>query len=390
MVPKDWRNKNKASHRKCLAFSMYWMVYSVREVQSASKRRVWEGAKSDARCFSCEGNGVRHAQGVEQRMSSGGKMDFIGYFKNVRLVFFLVFLILSILSFFSILNPVINNPYVQKIDDGGRKYLNESLKRASITFFIARSVNAGISFVQDFDVNASPLGAGGTFSPGEFLDPVNDIIERFSWIMLLSTTSLGIQKVLLEMGIWIGFKILLSIALLLFALSYILNDNFQLKFYAKRILILAILARFFIPFMAFASGNVYSLFLEDKYYSSYKSLKETGDQIDEQKIELDETEAKDKGFFGNAKDKVKSTIESMKIGEKLLKLKDITLSVFDDIIDLIMIFALQTILLPLFFLWIFIKLGAYLFKRDISSSLEQKLESIMKRTSINRPKQATS
>ena len=30
------------------------------------------------------------------------------------------------------------------------------------------------------------------------LDPINDLAERFSWVMLVNTASLGIQRILME------------------------------------------------------------------------------------------------------------------------------------------------------------------------------------------------
>ena len=45
-----------------------------------------------------------------------------------------------------------------------------------------------------------PAGVGVTLSIGELLDPFNDMVERFSWVMLLTSVSLGIQKILLIFG----------------------------------------------------------------------------------------------------------------------------------------------------------------------------------------------
>jgi hypothetical protein len=35
-----------------------------------------------------------------------------------------------------------------------------------------------------------------------YLDPVNDLVERFSWVMMAATVSLGIQNVLLDISTW--------------------------------------------------------------------------------------------------------------------------------------------------------------------------------------------
>ena len=70
-------------------------------------------------------------------------------------------------------------------------------QRALITFALARTINGVISVVQGTEIALQPAGVGVTLTPGEILDPVNDLIERFSWIMMGATVSLGIQNVML-------------------------------------------------------------------------------------------------------------------------------------------------------------------------------------------------
>ena len=73
-------------------------------------------------------------------------------------------------------------------------------QRALVTFALARTLNGVISAVQGTEVALQPAGVGVTLTPGEVLDPVNDLVERFSWIMLGATVSLGVQQVLLEVS----------------------------------------------------------------------------------------------------------------------------------------------------------------------------------------------
>ena len=75
-------------------------------------------------------------------------------------------------------------------------------ERAFVTFALARTLNGVISAVQGTEVALQPAGVGVTLTPGEILDPVNDLVERFSWIMLGATISLGIQNVLLDVSAW--------------------------------------------------------------------------------------------------------------------------------------------------------------------------------------------
>ena len=77
-------------------------------------------------------------------------------------------------------------------DDTAESYADEALKRALVTFAAARTLNGVISVVQSTEV-----GVGVTVAVGQILDPVNDLIERFSGVMLVAASSLGLQNVML-------------------------------------------------------------------------------------------------------------------------------------------------------------------------------------------------
>ena len=87
-------------------------------------------------------------------------------------------------------------------------------QRALVTFALARTLNGVISAVQGTELALQPAGVGLTLTPGEILDPVNDLVERFSWIMLAATVSLGVQQVLLDISGSLAVKVMASIACL--------------------------------------------------------------------------------------------------------------------------------------------------------------------------------
>ena len=87
-------------------------------------------------------------------------------------------------------------------DQAGDRYLRDGFRRALVTFAVARGLNGVISVAQETEVALEPAGVGVTLLPGQILDPVNDLIERFSWVMLASTTSLGLQQLFASMTAW--------------------------------------------------------------------------------------------------------------------------------------------------------------------------------------------
>ncbi|MGM0534163.1 MAG: hypothetical protein ACQERK_06700, partial [Campylobacterota bacterium] len=79
------------------------------------------------------------------------------------------------------------------IDSRGEKMITEGLHEATVVFGVSKGLNAAVSLAQGTEVGPP----GVTFTIGEVLDPINDLVERFSWVMLASIASLGVQKILL-------------------------------------------------------------------------------------------------------------------------------------------------------------------------------------------------
>lgn len=78
------------------------------------------------------------------------------------------------------------------LDDVGRETAEQAFSRALVTFAIARTLNGVISVAQGTEVAVEPAGVGVNFAPGEVLDPINDLVERFSSVMLVATSVLGV------------------------------------------------------------------------------------------------------------------------------------------------------------------------------------------------------
>ena len=105
-----------------------------------------------------------------------------------------------LLSLFLLLVAVLSvTPFM---DRRAAEDYEQLFQRAFVTFALARTINGVISVVQGTEVALQPAGIGVTLTPGEILDPVNDLVERFSWIMMGATISLGVQNVLLEVSAW--------------------------------------------------------------------------------------------------------------------------------------------------------------------------------------------
>jgi len=241
------------------------------------------------------------------------------------------------------------------LDHRGEDYTNQAMKRALITFGVARGLNAVISVAQGTEVAIHPAGFGVNFTPGQILDPINDLIEQFSWVMLVSSASLGIQKILLEMSSSIALTILLAIILGVYVLSLWEPTLFSagLRRGLTTLGLLIMFLRFSVPMLAVTSELFYQYFLQDQYVQSNERLENTQQNISElsQKDTKEMAHEDNESLMNMAKHFFESASESLSINSRIEKYQKIAADATEQAINLIVIFVIQTILLPLLFLW---------------------------------------
>ena len=264
-------------------------------------------------------------------------------------VFITLFFLL--LAFFSI---------SQTFDDYGNQYTDESFERSLVSFAIAKGLNGAISIVQGTEVALEPAGVGVILTPGQILDPANDLIERFSWVMLICTISLGIQSILLK--IFSSFYFSMAVTTSLFIMVLFIWNKYetpiQLKNILYRIAAFLIILRFFIPVMAVTSEGMYSAFLEPIYLESTQQLEYSDKTITALSKESTavHTDSQELSWYESLTKNIDSTIDTFNVEKRVEELKLEVESLTNHIIDLIVIFTMQTILFPLLFLWLSLKL----------------------------------
>lgn len=101
--------------------------------------------------------------------------------------------------------------WVPQFDRAAQAYLNDTISSNVVVFGVVRTLNGVISVVQSAEVGVGVAGVG----LGEIFDPVNDLIERFSGLLLVTLTALGIQQVILLLTTSMIMKIVLSAAALI-------------------------------------------------------------------------------------------------------------------------------------------------------------------------------
>ena len=261
----------------------------------------------------------------------------------------------------------------QTLDTSSKQYIDKAFNRALITFGIAKTLNGVISVAQGTEIAIQPAGIGVSVTPGQILDPVNDLVERFSWIMLASTTALGIQKVFLTMSVWPAFNyILISFTLLSLILLFIkTKKHIQLRILILRISLLLIILRFAIPITGLANESIYNIFLENEYIESTEALETTTEQIAQ--INKDDQshlpDIKEKSVWESAKAFYNSTSEMLDINKRVERYQQAATKTTQHIVNLIVVFLFQTLIMPLGFILIIYSLFKYIIKLDFDFNL---------------------
>ncbi|RDX36613.1 hypothetical protein DZA50_03980 [Kangiella sp. HD9-110m-PIT-SAG07] len=255
------------------------------------------------------------------------------------------------------------------LDYHGEQYTDEALKRSLVAFAVARGLNGLISVAQEAEVAMQPAGVGLTLSPGEILDPINDLIERFSVVMLVTASAIGVQKLLLAMGAWSFFNIFI-IAFWVFTAGYMLVKHHRKRSshpFVLKFALFLVLVRFATPLMALGSEALYQGFLAKDYQVASAGLESTESQIrqstpDEPQLEEElSTLEKTKRWFSDAADQ-------LDVKKQIAAYQTAAEQASQSVIQLITIFLVQNILFPLLFLFIFIKLGKSLVNKPYSDT----------------------
>jgi len=258
-------------------------------------------------------------------------------------------------------------PGVNALDRRAEEFYDASIRGGLYTYAIARGLNAVISLVQD--VQITPFVA--TIPVGQVLDPVNDLIESFSWVVLVSIASLGIQKFFMEIGAWLGIQVLLGISLLVIAASLWLPDRRKgrgLMRAGARLLVLSLLVRFCIPLVVAATGGISDRFLKERNDRATEAIEKTRNEIEFVEQMQDEAlqqaapgageePPEEADLWERVKGILRGSAEPIDLRARFEELRERVSSAIEHLVDLIVVFVLKTLIVPLILLWAVVRLG---------------------------------
>lgn len=235
-------------------------------------------------------------------------------------------------------------------------YVDESLKQALLVYGTARALNATISVLQSAK---TPF-----VNVGESLDPVNDLVERFSSVMEIAIGSLVIQKVLVAVTSHVVFKVAFACAGVLLVLSLLYRSG-RYALFPSRIFLTLLFLRFAVIGALLLNGVVDQTFIASQVNKEFAELRKgtgeikTATPVAEERppaAPSDGASPQQSGFVRKIIDALKggadavvetvtTTVQSM--NPKLVMEK--FAAVIPNLLNLMAVFILKSVLLPLFF-----------------------------------------
>ncbi len=243
------------------------------------------------------------------------------------------------------------------LDRPAGRYTEAALARAMVTYGVARSLNGVISVVQETEVALSPAGVGVTLAPGQLLDPVNDLIERFSWVMLASGVALGVESALLRIASWWPFDLALTAAVLVL-LGGLWNRQLggvRTRMVVQRIALTLVFTRLIVPALLLVTSGVSDLFLQAEQTQATQALMDTADEVAvlAQEVEAQApSPAEQDSLLDRLGNYVGDRFASLDVSQRIERARVLLGGAASQVVTLTASFLLETVLIPLLLLWL--------------------------------------
>lgn len=253
-----------------------------------------------------------------------------------------------IISFIGLI-VILSCAWTKGLDTNAMQRVDEGFKRASVSFATARLIGAVISVAQSVDI-----GIGVKVGLGQALQPIGDLVAKFGDLMFAATVAFGAMKVLLAISesAWSSWAV--TGATLGWFWCYWRRHLSPI--WLSKLAVVLLLVRFAVPIAMVGSDKVFQTFMAKDYKTSKSELDATPSKLQQGLWGLVDGN-NDSGPLSPLKlptiNGVKNTITSMAQHGK---------EAVDHMIQLIVVFLLQTLVIPLLFFGVLYRLLTAMFQ----------------------------
>lgn len=251
------------------------------------------------------------------------------------------------------------------VDEATDRYFSQAIIEAGAAYTSCRLLNGAVSVIKGSSLQLEPAGVGVSLAAGQVLDPIDDLTERLSLILVTAITSLGTQKLAYEISVALGAAVL-SALLLIFSVLIWLPDRWggDISFYLLRLSLLVLAARLCLPISALVNTSVHEHFFAEKISAAVNELSASSTELQKLRtVSFPQT------------DGVLETIESgtVLLRQKSTQFKEAMAAMADNMTTIvgsllklaylyIGIFLFQVIFLPLLTFYLLVKTTGLLFR----------------------------
>ena len=283
-------------------------------------------------------------------------MRYLSKLSPAQRLFVLLLCLLALATgiYSGILQQRVINPALAPLDDKASAALQHSLLLSSASFATARLIDRGIAFVSEAEV-----GVGvASVKPGQLLKPLQDMAVRYSDLMVLAMTSIGLQLFLLEFGHLaalplFGSGLLLSaLALLIGPASWRSSSAYLLRLFIA----LLVVIRIGVPLAAYGVAELSAWVLEPKRQAAESALSLETAALQRAELPATNTDEGSLSWLRNI---------AAQANDLFAAVRSFSDSMVEKLVQLIVVYSLQTLVFPLLSLWLLWHLGRWFVRRPL-------------------------
>jgi hypothetical protein len=233
--------------------------------------------------------------------------------------------------------------WLAPMDAPATTQVDAGLKRALISFATARALHGVLSVVQGTQFSAQPLGVGVSLTPGQLLAPVNELVKNFSDFMLAASVAFGVMKAAIAIGAY--WLVSASLTLVAAGWAWFYFSRRQTFGWLSKLLLVLLMARFAVPLVVLGTDVLWEKFLAADYVSTQQAIDVASVQAAKLTPPL---AAENTGLLDKIKEWISQTTD---IKARFEDIRHAAERVTEQVIRLMVIFLMQTLIIPLLLLW---------------------------------------
>ncbi len=232
----------------------------------------------------------------------------------------------------------------------------EARNRVLIAFTLARTLNGVISVAQGTEIALQPAGVGVTLTAGELLDPLNDLVERFSLLALVASISLEGQLLLADLLSTAWINALLTACIGLYFATALIPGLRRFERTTARITSLVVFTRLVFVVVMFSANWLGNLTLAERQETAVVELTQTRDEIDSindsARTAEDAQAVAERSVLERMGDFFADQRDAFDIGARIDSVVERAESAVAHLVSLSVLFLLQYVALPIGAFWL--------------------------------------